>query len=179
MLELTKGQTLDLNKESNKVLKHVRIGAGWDVADGKTLDLDLWLIAKGQAPCFFNNRSIPGATLDKDDRTGASSSDGADENIAVDVDALTSDEYVVVINIYDAVTKGQFFKDVKRAFVEIEDTETKAKIFNYNISENGGDNSALVVGKLVKKNGGLEFTAMSEFSTKDISTLVTENGGQA
>ncbi len=177
MLELAKGQSLDLNKETGKTLAKLRLGAGWDVAAGKSIDLDLWLIPKGGAPLYFNHKSIPGATLDKDDLTGGSSADGADENIALDVSALDKDEYTVVVNIYDAVAKGQFFRDVKRAFVEVEDVETKTKVFNYNISENGGDNFSLVAGRLVKKNGGLEFTSAAEFSTKDITTLVRENGG--
>lgn len=176
MLELSKGQTLDLNKESGKTLVKIRLGAGWDVADGKTVDLDLWLMPKGGEPVYFNRKSIPGASLDGDDRTGGASKDGADENITIDVAALKNDEYTIAINIYDAVSKGQFFKDVKRAFVEVVDVETGTKVFNYNISENGGDNSSLVVGKLVKKNGGLEFTGLSEFSTKDVTTLCKEAG---
>lgn len=176
---MTKGQTLDLHKEAGKALKHVRLGAGWDVTEGKTLDLDLWLIPKGGAPVYFNNKSIPGATLDKDDRTGGSSADGADENIAIEVEKLEKEEYTVMVNIYDAVAKGQFFKDVKRAFVEVEDTETKTIVFTYAITENGGDNFSLVLGKLVKKGEGLEFTAHQEFSTKDATTLVTEHGGNA
>lgn len=176
MLNLSKGQTLDLNKEAGKALSKVRLGAGWDVADGKTIDLDIMLLPKGGSPLFFNNTTIPGAVLDKDDRTGASSEGGADENINIDVAALTSEEYTVLVTIYDAKSKGQFFRDVKRAFVEVEDTETKTKLFNYDITENGGDNYALVAGKLVKKNGGLEFVAMSEFSTKDVETLCKEAG---
>ena len=179
MLELTKGQTLDLNKESNTVLKHVRLGAGWDVAEGKTIDLDLWLVPKGGAPLYFNHKSIPGAKLDKDDLTGGSSADGADENIAIDVAGLEKDEYTIAINIYDARSKGQFFKDVKRAFVEIEDTDTRTKIFNYNISENGGDNFTLIIGKLTKQDGGLHFTAHQEFSTKAMNAITTEVGGIA
>lgn len=180
MLDITKGAVVDLNKETGKTLTKLRLGAGWDMADSnKTLDLDLWLIAKGQDPLYFNHKSIPGATLDKDDRTGASSAGGADENIQIDVAGLTADEYVVMVNIYEAVNKGQFFRDVKSAFVEIEDVETKNTIFKFNISENGGDNSSLVVGKLLKKNGGLEFTAMTEFSTKPADVVVRENGGNA
>mgnify|MGYP001616513529 CR=1 FL=1 len=179
MLELQKNQTLDLNKETNKTLKTLRLGAGWDVAEGKTIDLDLWLIAKGGKPCFYNNKSIAGAVLDEDDLTGGSSKDGADENISIDVSKLESDEYTVVINIFNAIQKGQFFADVKRAFVEIEDTETRTKVFNYNVSENGGNNFSLVVGKLIKKDGGLTFEAKSEFSTKEAGTLVSENGGLA
>ena len=178
-LQMTKGQTLDLNKEANKTLTKVRLGAGWDVAEGKSIDLDLWLIPKGGNPLYFNNKSIAGASLDHDDLTGGSSKDGADENVAIDVNALAQEEYTVMINIYDAVSKGQFFKDVKRAFVEVEDIEAKNVIFNYNISENGGDNFSLIVGRLVKKNGGLEFTALSEFSTKTADVLVREKGGNA
>ena len=178
-IDMTKGQTLNLNKESGKTLTKVRVGAGWDPAEGKTIDLDLWLIPKGGDPVYFNNKKIPGAELDGDDLTGAGSEDGADENIEIDVSALEHDEYHVVINIYDAVSKGQFFRDVKRAFVEVEDVEGKNLLATYNISENGGDNFSLVAGKLVKKDGGLEFTAMQEFSTKTADVLTKELGGNA
>ena len=177
MLELTKGQAIDLNKEAGKTLSKLRLGAGWDVSSGKTLDLDLWLIPKGGAPVYYNNKTVAGVTLDKDDRTGASSSGGADENINIDVAALAQDEYVVMVNIYDAVRKGQFFKDVQRAFIEVVDAETNNKVSNFNISENGGDNFSLIAGKITKANGGLTFTAMADFSTKDAGTLVKEYGG--
>lgn len=176
MLDLTKGQTLDLNKESGKTLTKVRIGAGWDVADGKTVDLDLWLAPKGGAPAYFNNKNIPGVALDGDDTTGAGSADGADENMHIDIAGLANDEYTVFINIYDAVNKGQFFKDVKRAFVEIVDEETGTKIGQYNMSTDGGDNSALVAGRLVKTPTGLTFTAVGEYSTKDAVTVCKEAG---
>jgi stress response protein SCP2 len=177
-LSLVKDQVLDLNKETGKVLTKLRLGAGWDMADGvAAFDLDLILIPKGQQPCFFGKMEIAGAKLDKDDRKGDSSKDGADENIAIDVAGLTAEEYTVAIVIYEAVKKGQFLKDVKRAFVEIEDTETKTKIFTYDITAHGGDNSALIAGKLVKKNGGLEFTALEQLSNKDLSAIITENGG--
>jgi stress response protein SCP2 len=176
MLQMQKGQSLDLNKEAGSVLTKLRLGAGWDVADGKTVDLDLWLIPKGGAPVYFNNKSIPGATLDKDDRTGASSAGGADENIQIDAAALANEEYTVAINIYDAKNKGQFFRDVKRAFVEVEDTVGAKKILNYDITANGGDNYTLVVGKITKKDGGLTFTAHEEFSTKDMEALCKECG---
>lgn len=173
---MTKGQTLDLNKEAGKTLTKVRLGAGWDVADGKTIDLDLWLLPKGGQPVYFNHKSIPGATLDGDDRTGAGSADGADENIAIDVAALEKDEYTVAVCIYDAVKKGQFFGDVKRAFIEVVDLDTNAKVFNYNISEAGGNNHMLVAGKLTKDANGLHFTAIGELSTKDIETVCKEVG---
>lgn len=180
MLELTKGQSLDISKDSaGAALTKIRVGAGWDMADAsKTVDLDLWLIAKGQAPLYFNNKSIPGATLDKDDLTGGSSADGADENMHLDLAALTADEYTVVVNIYNAVQKGQFFRDVKRAFVEIVDEVSGAKLANYNMTEAGGDNSALVAGRITRVNGAWTFTAVGEYSAKDITALVTENGGQ-
>ena len=171
---MTKGQTLDLNKESNKTLTKVRIGAGWDVAEGQSVDLDLWLIPKTGDPVYFNNKKIPGAELDGDDRTGAGSEDGADENIAIDISALQHDEYTVMINIFDAVKKGQFFKDVKRAFVEVEDADEKKLIATYDISENGGDNFSLIAGKIEKKDGGLHFTSMSEFSTKAADVITSE-----
>lgn len=179
MLDMKKGESVDLNKAANKVLTKLRVGLGWDVAPGKSIDLDAWLIAKGQAPLYFNNKSIAGATLSGDDRTGAGSKDGADENIMIDVAGLTADEYVVVVNIYDAVSKGQFFRDVQRAFVEIEDADTKIIIAKFNMTEQGGDNFSLVAGKLTRTNGELTFSSIGEFSTKDAVTLVKEHGGNA
>ncbi len=176
MLDLKKGESLDLKKADGSVCKNMRLGAGWDVAEGKTVDLDLILIAKGGPVCFFNNKTIPGAALDKDDRTGEGSKDGADENIAIKADELAHEEYTVAVTIYDAATKGQSFKDVKRAFVEVEDVDGKTKLFNYDITANGGDNTALVVGKITKKDGGLTFTAHEEWSTKDLNALAQEAG---
>lgn len=180
MLQLEKGSTLNLNKETNKVLSKLRIGAGWDIAkEGAAIDCDLWLIPEGGDPLYYANKTIKGAELDGDDRTGAGSANGADENIAIDVEKLEYDKYTIVINIYNAVTKGQFFKDIERCFIEIEDTESGKVIFNYDISKNSGDNSCLVAGTLVKKDGGLEFTAIEEFSNSDITTVVKSNGGNA
>ena len=176
MLNMTKGQSLDLTKEAGGTLTNVRVGAGWDVAEGKTVDLDIWLVPKGGSPLYFNNKSIPGATLDKDDRTGASSAGGADENVAIDVAKLDKEEYAVVINIYDAKSKGQFFKDVKSAFVEVEDTTAKKTLCTYSISENGGDNYTMIAGKLTKKDGVLSFTADHQFSTKEMPALCGELG---
>lgn len=176
MLDLKKGEALDLTKEAGGTLTKIRVGAGWDVAEGKTVDLDIWLVPKGGAPLYFNNKSIPGATLDKDDRTGASSAGGADENVQIDVAALANEEYAVVINIYDAKAKGQFFRDVKKAFIEVEDVTGAKKLMNYDITANGGDNSTLVAGTITKKDGALHFTAKEEFSTKDMTALCTELG---
>ena len=179
MLDLTKGQSLDLNKEAGKPVTKVRVGAGWDVAPGKSVDLDLWAIIRGAQPIFYKNLVGSGVTLDGDDRTGAGSADGADENMHIDVAALPDGEHTVVVNIYDAVSKGQFFKDVSRAFAEIVDEETGTVLGKFNMTEAGGDNSALLVGRITKANGALTFTAVGEYSNKDITALVTENGGQA
>jgi tellurium resistance protein TerD len=177
MLNLSKGQSLDLTKEAGKPVTKVRIGAGWDVAVGKTMDLDIWAILRGEAPCYFNNLTGNGVKLDGDDRTGASSAGGADENMHIDAAAMTSDEVTVVVNIFQAAQKGQFFKDVASAFVEIVDEETGTKLGEFKITENGGDNSALVAGRLTRVNGALTFTAVGDFSTTDIEVLVKDNGG--
>ena len=178
MLDLQKGATLDLSKQAGKAVTKVLIGAGWDVADGKTMDLDIWAILKGEKPCFFNNLTGNGVKLDGDDRTGQNSAGGADETMHIDAALLTAGEVTVVVNIYDAVTKGQFFRDVKGAFVEITDEETGIVLGRYNITVDGGDNSALVAGRLTKAaDGSLSFTAIGDFSTKGIEALVAENGG--
>lgn len=179
MLQLKKGEALELKKPDGSAVTKMRLGAGWDVAEGKSVDLDLSLIARGGAVCFYGNKEIPGAKLDKDDRTGASSAGGADENIALDAALMDKEEYTVVITIYDAVAKGQFFRDVKKAFVEVEDVGAGTKLFTYDITANGGDNSALVVGKITRKDGVLTFTAHEEFSSKGLDVIAQEAGATA
>lgn len=172
---LSKGGSVNLTKESPTALKRLRVEAGWDVAEGKTMDLDLWGAAKDSKAVFYKNRkAVAGISLSEDDTTGASSADGADETMVIDAEALAEGTVAVFVNIYDAVSKGQFLKDVQRAFVQIVNDETNETIARLDLTEAGGDNFTVLAGELTKNAEGLEFKALAEYSTKDAEAICAQ-----
>lgn len=172
---LSKGGSVNLTKESPTALKRLRVEAGWDVAEGKTVDLDLWGAAKDAKAVFYKNRqAVAGVSLSEDDRTGASSDGGADETMVVDAEALTVEKLAVFINIYEAVSKGQFLKDVKGAFVQFVNDETNEVLARLDLTAEGGDNFSILAGELTKTADGLEFKALADYSTKDAEAICAQ-----
>ena len=175
VLNLQKNDILDLRK-AEPGLKHVMLGAGWDVAKkgffnlGADYDLDLIallldsndkLINRGVI--YFGNLKGDGIYLHGDNRTGAG--DGDDEKISVDLDKLPAkcDKVIFALNIYDAVSRKQNFSKVKNAYIRIlnEDNGNK-EICRYNLSEDGGNNTALLFAELQRVNGSWQFKAKGE-----------------
>ena len=184
VLNLQKNDILDLRK-AEPGLKHVMLGAGWDVAKkgffnlGADYDLDLIallldsndrLINRGVI--YFGNLRGEGIYLHGDNRTGAG--DGDDEKISVDLDKLPSrcEKVIFALNIYDAVSRKQNFSKVKNAYIRIlnEDNGNK-EICRYNLSEDGGNNTALLFAELQRVNGSWQFKAKGELLQATVKSL--------
>lgn len=184
VLNLQKNDILDLRK-AEPGLKHVMLGAGWDVAKkgffnlGADYDLDLIallldsndkLINRGVI--YFGNLKGEGIYLHGDNRTGAG--DGDDEKISVDLDKLSPkcDKVIFALNIYDAVSRKQNFSKVKNAYIRIlnEDNGNK-EICRYNLSEDGGNNTALLFAELQRVNGSWQFKAKGELLQATVKSL--------
>lgn len=184
VLNLKKNDILDLRK-AEPGLKHVMLGAGWDVAKkgffniGADCDLDLIallldsndkLINRGVI--YFGNLKGEGIYLHGDNRTGAG--DGDDERISVDLDRLPAqcEKIIFALNIYDAVSRKQTFSKVKNAYIRIlnEDNGNK-EICRYNLSEDGGNNTALLFAELQRVNGSWQFKAKGELLQATVKSL--------
>jgi stress response protein SCP2 len=167
-LVLTKGQTLELKKEDGSAISKVRVGLSWDVKAGVTADLDLFVIHKEtkNVAYFGNKTAIKGFKLSDDNRTGAG--DGDDE--FVEADATSSDDgtYVVCLNVYNA---GPTFKDIANAKVSVYDSATNAVLATFAITEDGGENNALIVGELKDSGNSYSFTAKGTFLKGDIQQV--------
>ena len=184
VLNLKKNDILDLSK-SNPGLKNVMLGAGWDVVKkgffslGADYDLDLIailldsndkLISKGVI--YFGNQKGKGIYLHGDNRTGAG--DGDDEKISVDLENLpvNCNKVIFALNIYDAVARKQSFKNVKNAYVRLLNEDNGGKeICRYNLSEDGGDNTALLFAELERNNGNWQFKAKGELLHATVTSL--------
>lgn len=180
-ITLTKDQKVDITK-SNPGLTKVTIGGGWDVNRGTGPDFDLDLFAiplkGGKATatttgfCYFGNMKVEGLELDKDNRTGAG--DGDDERIFVDFSKIPADvdKVVIGVNIYQAATRSQNFGRVSNAYVRLFKSDNNDELMKYDLSENYGSNTAVVLGELYRHEGEWKFQAKGEGRTGELDAIV-------
>lgn len=176
MVNLTKGQAVDLTKEDGSVIKEIRLGGGWDPSaeEGKEFDIDLFAINEnGEISYFSKKEGIPGVVLDEDNRTGEG--EGADENINIKIENLTCKKILLAANIYEATKRSQKFGQVKNLFAEIEDVSSKTIVAKYDISEGGGEHTAVLLGEIENVDGKLKFTARGEYTNGDINQIVEQH----
>ena len=178
LLNLTKNSVLDLTKYSDSLNK-IRVAAGWDINKGIGSDYDLDLCAyllddrkKILKTVYYGSKKHTGIFLDGDNLTGEG--DGDDENIYVNLKEIPEkvESIVFGVVIYGADSKRQKFENVKNAFVRLVDEDSRGKeICRYELSENGGDNTAVTFAKLYKTNGNWSFGAIGNYSKDSIESL--------
>lgn len=186
ILNLQKNDILDLTKNVPSLNK-IRVAAGWDVNQGifgGSFDLDLCAIlldenknlVSGINPCvYYGKKESKGIYLDGDNLTGEG--DGDDENIYVELNKIPSTVHKIVFNvvIYNGAAKKQKFSKVKNAYVRIVDTQKNdEEICRYNLSTDGGDNTAVVFAELIRNNGNWEFKAIGDYKCASIETLLKQ-----
>ena len=172
MLDLQKGQVLDLKKEDGTSISKIRVGLSWDVSEGKTMDLDLFAHHKeSKATAYFGAKTaINGLILSDDNLTGEW--DGDDEFLKMDAVTTVDGEYFICVNIYDAESKGQSLKDVTNAEATIYDDVSGAVLAKYNMTADGGDNTSIIVGKVTDSDEDYKFEAIWTYLKGDINQVV-------
>ena len=181
ILNLKKNDILDLTKTAPQ-LKNIRVAAGWDVAtNGRNYDLDLCailigpngkLVKKHNNVVYYGAKKSTGIFLDGDNLTGEG--DGDDENIYVSLDQIPDEVSRIVFNvvIYEAIARKQKFGKVKNAYVRIVDEGAGGiEICRYNLSEDGGDNTAVVFAELYRDADGWKFKAIGNCTKASIRDL--------
>lgn len=185
-MNLSKGEKLSLKKD-NPSLTKVKVGAGWDIADGNdSYDLDLSAVlvdANGKVDggldngvIFFNHQKGTGIQSMGDNLTGVG--EGDDEVIEVDLAALpTSVEKVAfIVNIFDAVSKGQDFGKVNNSFVRVVDANGDKELARYNLQAEYAGKSGVVVATLERSGGEWNFTATGEGVDGSIEDMIKAKG---
>ncbi|MFA7277160.1 MAG: TerD family protein [Pseudobdellovibrionaceae bacterium] len=144
VFRLKRGQQANLTR-LDPTLKRVMIGVGWDVigfdSDAPDLDLSVFLLDKAEKTrfdedfIFYNNlKSLEGEVEHLgDNRTGAG--DGDDENILIDLMALSFDvvKILFVISIYDAAVRAHSFSGVRNCFLRVVNDETGVELMRINL----------------------------------------------
>lgn len=186
LLNLQKNDILDLSKKEPG-LKNVLVACGWDVAKkgffglGADYDLDLVALLLGEDEklikssdpiIYFNHLNGKGIRLHGDNLTGKG--DGDDEKISISLDKLPKDcnKLVFSVIIYDAKGRRQNFSKVKNAYVRlVNEDKRNEEICRYNLSEDGGNNTATIFSELYKENGSWKFKAVGKLLDATVSSL--------
>ena len=172
MVNLSKGQTVSLQKRGGGTLTRVRMGLGWDAAQkrglfgklkSQSIDLDasaLLFDARGRLVdqvWFQQLRSADGSVQHTGDNlTGEG--EGDDESIVVDLPRVPAEvsQIVFVVNSFT----GQDFSQITNAFCRLVDsTAGDAELARYDLSGSGTHNSQ-VMAKLSRDGGAWSMTAI-------------------
>lgn len=186
LLNLQKNDILDLTKKDPS-LNNILLAGGWDVAKkgffgfGADYDLDLValllgndgkLIRSNRAVIYYNDMQGQGIRLHGDNRTGEG--EGDDEKISISLDRLPiqCSKVVFAVTIYDAAKRRQSFSKVKNAYVRlVNEDKGNEEICRYNLSEDGGNNTAIIFAELFKENESWQFKAVGKLLNATVSSL--------
>lgn len=187
-VSLVKGQKVDLTK-GREGLSKVVVGLGWDVNkyDGQSsfdLDASAFLLdANGKVTndkdmVFYGALSHPSGSVvhTGDNLTGEG--EGDDEQIKVDLSKVPSniEAIAIAITIYDAENRKQTFGQVSNSFVRIFNEETNEELIRYDLGEDYSTETALVVGKLYRKDGEWKFEAVGSGYANGLAGLGRDFG---
>jgi len=188
-ISLTKGQTINLDKEKND-LSSITVGLGWKVKKKGLLakltsnnDFDLDAIAfllddsgkvrnigndrlVGGDVVFFNNLRHPsGHVYHSGDNLVGGAGVEDDEQIVVKLASLGPQfaRILFLVSIYQGQKKGQHFGDIDQAFMRAVDARGN-EIARYNLADDESKNNArtLVFGEVYRKDAGWKFRALGE-----------------
>ncbi|MFD9123942.1 TerD family protein [Kitasatospora sp. NPDC059571] len=172
-VSLSKGGNVSLTKEAPG-LTAVTVGLGWDVrtTTGAEFDLDASAIVLNNDGkvysdrhfVFFNNTSTPDSTVvhTGDNRTGEGAGD--DEAINVNLAGLPADVTRITfpVSIYDAVSRGQSFGQVRNAYIRVLNAAGGAEIARYDLSEDAATETAMIFGELYRAGSEWKFRAIGQ-----------------
>ena len=185
MLNLKKNDVLDLTKK-NPGLTSLMLGAGWDVVKkgffsfqaDYDLDLMALLLDKNgrvtgkSSLIYYGNQRGTGIYLHGDNRTGEG--DGDDEKISVSLDKVPNEcsKIIFAVTIYQAKSRKQSFAKVRNAYVRLLDEgQNSREICKFNLTDDGGENTAIVFAELVRDGSEWQFKAIGKLMDASIQTL--------
>ncbi|KAM9982050.1 hypothetical protein ACTFIY_004372 [Dictyostelium cf. discoideum] len=160
-VSLVKDQQISLSKE-DPYLRKLTVGLGWDVntTPSAPFDLDAVVFMLGangmvRQPAdfiFYNNKQSRDGSIfhHGDNLTGAG--DGDDEVVSVNLQAVSPDvtRLVFAVTIHQPELRRQNFGMVPRAFIRIANQETTRNICRYDLTNEGGTNTAMIVGEVYR-----------------------------
>jgi tellurium resistance protein TerD len=190
-VSLQKGGNVSLTKEAGGRLTKIAVGLGWQerATAGEDFDPDaMALVLKpdgrvisDQWFVFFNNLDAPGGVVHHtgDDRTGAAGTGGNDnEIIEVDLAQLPpeAEKVLFVVNIYEAVERGQNFGMMSGAYIRIVDANTTTELARFDLGEDASTEALLIFGEVYRHSGEWKFRAVEQGYPAGLADLAKHYG---
>lgn len=169
----------DLCADGEKIEK-VAISGGWDEAKfGHARDVDFSVVlanSRDSELVYFGELEDEANSVlhHGDNLTGAGYAQEDDEMIDVDLKKVPSkyDKIFFVINIYRCDDRGQTFNDVKNLYVRMNNKSNGRALLSYNISNNNGRATGLVVAMMSREGNDWTFKAIGDYNKcKSVSEL--------
>ena len=181
-VEVKKDENVNLSKiygenQEDEGIKKIHVGLGWQVCSDRDADLDIYALclAKGckEEVVYFGNLENRNKSIKHtgDNLTGSDSRNSQikqdDESIMINFKNLTRniDEIVIGLNIY---RNTHDFTQVKDTYVRIVDLDRKEEILKYDITNETGKKSNMIICKFIKENNDWTFIAVGQL-TNDTS----------
>lgn len=178
-ISLQRGQKVNLSKD-NAGLDRIVVGLGWDEVQQRrglfapkpqAIDCDASaimlrggkLLDKDDVVYFGNLRHRSGTVQHMGDNlTGAG--EGDDEQIIIDLSSVPAeyDRIVIVVNIYQAVQRGQHFGMIRNAFIRLVDARNNKEMCKYDLTENYSGMTAMIFGEVYRHQGEWKFSAIGQ-----------------
>lgn len=180
-ISLVKGQKVAIPQSK------LMVGVGWE-QNGDKFDLDLSVFALNTNKkiisedyfVFFGNLKTPDGSIihSGDNRTGEdnSNTDKDDEKIFIDVTKFNEsiNELIFVLTIHQPNNKNKNFGMVRDSFIRVVDTSNGEELCKYCLDEDFSIETALVFGRLYKRDGSWKFDAVGEGSREDLEHFVNK-----
>lgn len=172
-INLQKGQTISLAKETGSGLEKVFLGLGWGRRSKKgffgTKEVDVDLDASClmfddrdnlvDTVWFRQLKSQCGTVVHSgDDRAGGGSTDDDNERIQVDLKRLPFHVQQLVFTVNSFL--GDSFEGIPNAVCRLFDVTGNKEIARFNLSLDGGSHTGLIMAKLSRRSGDWEMQAL-------------------
>ncbi|MDQ2722798.1 MAG: TerD family protein, partial [Actinomycetota bacterium] len=127
---------------------------------------------------FYNNLKSPDGAVEHtgDNRTGEG--EGDDEQIKVDLAALSSDvqKIVIPVSIDDADAKGQNFGQVNNAFIRVVNQAGNTELARFDLTEDASTETAMIYGELYRHGSDWKFRAVGQGYASGLRGIVQDYG---
>ena len=169
---VAKGEEVNLN-QIDPGLKKVIVGLGWDAPseqDGMMVDIDacaFLLNRDGRVRqdtdfVFYNNLTTENGALRHLGDNTSGEGEGDDEQIHVALEELPFDvdRISFSVSIHNAEERKQNFGMIKNAFIRIVNEDTGTELARFDLSEDAGEDNAMVFGEMVREGISWKFRAL-------------------
>lgn len=185
-ISLQKGQKIDLSKKDGSQLTNIMVGLGWqevkkpgglmglfkqksdvDIDASVLLLNDQGKVANKDDVIFFNHKDHATGCVHHcgDNLVGGTMGGMEDsEQILVDLTRVPQNisRIVFVVTIYECISRKQHFGMVEHAYIRIVDKGASETIASYNLTEDYGGKTSMIVGEIYRHNGAWKFNAIGQ-----------------